>query len=77
IRFASANRRWVKFQYKNPIYKVECYSLRKIKEKTFVLYAWNTDKAEMSVYDLTYIQDVEVTNYSFFPRYLVELIPKI
>ena len=77
IRFASANRLCVKFKYKNSKYKVECYSLRKIKEKIFVLYAWDTEKAEMKLYDLNYIQGVEITNYSFFPKYLVELIPKI
>ena len=44
IRFASANRLCVNLKYKNSIYKIECYSLRKTKEDNFILYAWNTGK---------------------------------
>ena len=77
IRFASANRLCVNLKYQDLIYKVECYSLRKTKENRFILYAWDTDKTEMCSYNVEHVQDVEITDFSFSPRYLVELTPKI
>ena len=77
IRFASANRLCVNLKYQSLIYKTECYSLRKTKEDQFILYAWDTGKNNLCSYDVNYIQDVEITDYSFSPRYLVELTPKI
>ena len=77
IRFASANRLCVNLKYQNSTYKVECYSLRKTKEEQLILYAWDTDKNEMHSYEVNHIQNVEVINDNFSPKYLVELTPKI
>ena len=77
IRFASANRLCINLKYQNLIYKVECYSLRKIEENQFILYAWDISKNEMCSYTIHHIQGVEITNNSFTARYLVELTPKI
>ena len=77
IRFASANRLCVNIKYQDLIYKVECYSLRKIKENQFILYAWDVDKNSLCSYAVQHIQGVKITSDSFVPRYLVELTPKI
>ena len=77
IRFASANRLCVNLKYQNSIYKVECYSLRKTKEDNFILYAWDTRRNEIYGYEVDLIEGVELIDYDFNPRYLVELIPKI
>ena len=77
IRFASANRLCVNLKYQDSICKIECYSLRKTKRDQFILYAWDTGKNELCNYDVNHIQDVEITDYSFTPRHLVELTPKI
>ena len=77
IRFASTNRLCVNLKYQSSICKIECYSLRKTKEDQLILYAWDIDKNEMCNYDVNHIQDIKITNYSFSPRYLIELTPKI
>ena len=77
IRFASANRLCVNLRYKNSIYKIECYSLRKTKEDKFILYAWDIDKNKLCSYKVHHIQGVEITDYNFSARYVVELTPKI
>ena len=77
IRFASANRLCVNIKYQDSIYKVECYSLRKIKEGHFILYAWDVDKNILCSYAVHHIQDVEIISDSFTSRYLVELTPRI
>ena len=77
IRFASANRLCTNLKYQDSTYKVECYSLRRTKEDLIILYAWDTGKNEMCYYKVKHITGVEITDYSFSPRYLVELTPKI
>ena len=77
IRFSSANRLRVNLKYQNSIYKMECYSLRKIKENQFILYAWDIDKNNLCSYAIHHIQGVEIISDNFTPRYLVELTPKI
>ena len=77
IRFASANRLRMNLKYQNTIYKMECYSLRKIKENQFILYAWDIDKNNLCSYAVHHIQGVEIISDNFTPRYLVELTPKI
>ena len=76
IRFASANRLCVNLKYQKSIYKVECYSLRKTKTDNFILYTWNTGKKEVCRWEVNHMQDIEITDHSFTPRYLVELTPK-
>ena len=77
IRFAATNQLCVKFEYQNLNYQIEPYSLRKKQNSQFVLYGWNISKKELYAYYVDHIQDVEVTDHVFVPRYLVELIPKI
>ena len=76
ICFASANRLCVNLKYQDSIYKTECYSLRKTKENRFILYAWDVGKNKLCNYTIDRIQNVEITDHSFIPRYLIELTPK-
>ena len=78
IRFAAANHLCVQLNYidaegnrKRPI--IEPYSLRRTREGNLLLYAAKHETGEDRSYRVDRIQNADVTNTSFTPKYAIEL----
>ena len=75
IRFASANRLCVNLHYNGNYRLIELYSLRRSQAGNLLLFALRHETEEWRSYRVDRIQDAEVTNTSFVPKYAVELTP--
>jgi hypothetical protein len=75
VRFAAANRLCVDLAYDNSLRRIEPYSLRRTKAGDMLLCAVRSDSGEARSYRLDRIQEVQVANQAFTPRYAVELSP--
>ena len=75
IRFAAANRLCVKLYYNDESRLIEPYSLRKTRAGNILLCALRHDSGKNRNYRIDRIQNAEVTNKTFSPKYTIELTP--
>jgi len=75
IRFAAANRLCVDLDYQGSTRRIEPYSLRRTKDDSIILHAWNINSNAHRSYRIDRIQGAQATNQTFDPRYAVELTP--
>lgn len=73
IRFAAANRLCVNLLYNGKWRLIEPYSLRKTKDGNLLLYAVKHITMEDRSYRIDKIQNAQVTNEPFKPKYAIEL----
>jgi predicted nucleotidyltransferase component of viral defense system len=81
VRFAAANRLCVDLVYRKPDGeavrpRIEPYSLRRTRAGDIVLHVIRADDRQHRSYRIDRIQDVQVTQETFIPRYAVELSPE-
>lgn len=75
IRFAASNRLCVDLAYQSSTRRIEPYSLRRTKDGNIILHAHNLDKGEHRSYRVDRIENAQVTNQTFVPRFEIELTP--
>ncbi len=73
IRFAAANRLLVEFEYHGNMRRIEPYSLRLPKTGNLLLYGFELDAGRIKAFKIAEIGGLRVTEYSFVPRYMIEL----
>jgi hypothetical protein len=73
IRFAGANRLLVEFYYNGKHRKVEPYSLRRTNTGNLLFYAWEISSGQIKAFNVEKISNIQTTNESFAPRYIIEL----
>lgn len=81
VRFAAANRLYVDLDYRKldgstsqP--RIEAYSLRRTADGNILLYGFDVRQNAPRSYRVERIQNAQVTNQSFIPKYEIELTPK-
>lgn len=74
IRFAAANRLCVNLAYQGTWRLIEPYSLRKTRDGNLLLYAVKHNTREDRSYRVDRIQNAQVTDTPFTPKYAIELI---
>ena len=75
IRFAASNQLCVDLSYEGSIRRIEPYSLRRTQEGNIILHAHNLNKNAHRSYRVDRIQEAQVTNQTFKPRFAIELTP--
>lgn len=73
IRFAAANRLCVNLAYQGTWRLIEPYSLRKTRDGNLLLYAVKHNTREDRSYRVDRIQNTQVTDTPFTPKYAIEL----
>lgn len=73
IRFAAANRLCVNLAYQGTRRLIEPYSLRRTRDGNLLLYAVKHNTREDRSYRVDRIQNAQVTDTPFTPRYAIEL----
>ncbi|MCC2666315.1 MAG: hypothetical protein K0S63_231 [Gammaproteobacteria bacterium] len=78
IRYAARNRLCVEISYKQVTRLVEPYSLRQARTGNLLLYAYELEKenkrtGSIKAYKINEIENTQITQQVFMPRYIVEL----
>jgi predicted nucleotidyltransferase component of viral defense system len=72
IRFAGANRLMIRFHYNGIPRLAEPYSLRRPATGNLLLYALERGSTHIKAFNVAKIRNLEISNQSFTPQYLVE-----
>ena len=76
IRFAASNSLCIELNYNEITKCIEPYTLSKTIENEIVLYAYDVEKEEARIFNVSSIQGVRAMNQSFTPRYCVDILPE-
>lgn len=77
VRFAAANRLCVDLNYQGSTRRIEPYSLRRTRAGDVLLRAVRAADGKPRSYRIDRIQDVQVSEQTFAPRYAIELSPEL
>jgi hypothetical protein len=75
IRFAAANHLCVELTYKETSRLIEPYSLRQTRDGNLILFAVKHVTGQDRAYRVDRIEEAQVSNITFTPRYRIELTP--
>ena len=77
LRFAGSNHLLVAFDYDGRTRIAEPYSLRRSGTGNLLLYAWEQGSTHIKAFSVAKLQNLQVTQQAFEPRYRIELTAEV